>query len=161
MPSIVQEALQRLIDGEAGGADEELRDALVTQALLDGTGFFCAGVARFCADRTHIAVTMQGRARPLVETTSLEVSEVASARAILAGGTVGIAECSDKALEDDALIRGLRVVSYFAEPLISGEGVATGFLFVANDLPVDQNTHILERISFGCRHMAAGHRIGT
>ncbi|MGI9415868.1 MAG: PAS-domain containing protein [Hyphomicrobiales bacterium] len=111
------------------------RDTIAIQALLEGTGFGAAGVARFANDRSTVTITFQNMHQMLLETTELDVGDVACAGAILRGDAVGIPERASEDNGADALVAALAAECFFAEPVFDGTNETGGFLFVANDRP--------------------------
>ncbi len=129
-------ALKLLLVAAAVDDPARDRDALAIQCLLDGADFTSAGIARFSDDGVSVSITAQSTARALQEATVLEVAEVASARAAVAGVAVNIPERAAEHGAEDALLRDLGADSFFTEPVEDADGNIVGFLFVAGSKPV-------------------------
>ena len=129
-------ALQRLHDATPATDQYEERDSQAIQCLLDGTGFTSAGVARFSDDAHSVSITAQSSVGALQETMVLEVRDVASAQTVLTGAAVNIPQDANENSVGDAMVRGLGMASFFAEPIGDDDGSVVGYLFVADLKPV-------------------------
>ena len=127
-----ERALERLADVSDGSMG---RDAAAIQALLEGTGFGAAGVARFSEDRSEVVVTFQNMHQMLLEETRLGMADLTSASTILQDHAVSIPADACATEKDDALIVALAAESFLAEPILDGSHKPVGFLFAADDKP--------------------------
>lgn len=125
-------ALERLSRAAGGAAD---RDTVAIQALLEGTGFGAAGVARFSGDRSEVTITFQNMHQMLLEETQLGMADLTCALKILQDHAVAIPADASTAEQDDALITALAAESFLAEPIFDGSDTPVGFLFAADDKP--------------------------
>ena len=131
-----RQAFEHLVHASDRDADKLARTSLAVQAVLDGTGFRIAGVARFSEDRSSATVSFQSRTRMLEETTVLDVAEAPSIETILAGLPSIVTDGAEDLYGSDALLRELGCTSFYAEPMISAGDEIAGFVFSAGDEPV-------------------------
>lgn len=130
-----EKAFRCMAGADCEGVPAEDRGARAIRCMLEGTGFSRAGIAWYSDDRSTISLSVQERSGMLLETTVLDVADVASAQAILAGTPVSIADCDETSRTEDALMRELGAGSFFAEPF--GElGEVCGFVFVADRMSI-------------------------